>query len=156
MLSILIAAAGLVGQPAPTFSLPDDRGGEVKLASYKGKKPVILAFFPKAFTSGCEKEMIAFGKDKKQFDAAGAQILGISYDDSKKQHEFAVHCAADFPFLSDDGKVAKLYGDEKSFMGFKMAGRRTVVVDKAGVVRFVYDGMPDDEKILADLKTLKK
>ena len=156
ILTTLLVAATLVGQPAPGFTLPDDRGGEVKLASYKGKKPVILAFFPKAFTSGCEKEMIAFGKDKKKFDAAGVQILGISYDDSKKQHDFAIHCAADFPFLSDDGKVAKLYDDEKAMVGFKYAGRRTVVVDKAGVIRFVYDGMPDNAKILADLKTLKK
>ncbi|MDB5098106.1 MAG: peroxiredoxin [Cyanobacteria bacterium RYN_339] len=156
ILMTLLAAAGLVGQPAPTFTLPDDRGGEVKLLAYKGKQAVILAFFPKAFTSGCEKEMITFGKDKKKFDALGAQILGISYDDSKKQHEFAVHCAADFPFLSDDGKVAKLYGDEKAMVGFKYAGRRTVVIDKAGLVRFVYDGMPDNAKILADLKTLKK
>ena len=88
--------------------------------------------------------------------AAGVQILGISYDDSKKQHDFAIHCAADFPFLSDDGKVAKLYDDEKAMVGFKYAGRRTVVVDKAGLIRFVYDGMPDNAKILADLKTLKK
>jgi len=46
------ASAGLVGQPAPGFKLPDDRGGTVQLSSFKGKGPVVLAFFPKAFTPG--------------------------------------------------------------------------------------------------------
>jgi peroxiredoxin len=100
--------------------------------------------------------MQALGRDLPKFKALGAAVLGISYDDPKKQHAFAIHCAAAFPFLSDDGKVARAYDDEKSMVGFKFAGRRTVVVDKAGVVRFVYDGMPDDAKILADLKTLTK
>jgi len=98
--------------------------------------------------------MRALGRDLPKFQALGATVLGISYDDSKKQHDFAIHCAAAFPFLSDDGTVARAYGDEKNMVGFKFAGRRTVVVDKAGVIRFVYDGMPDDPKILADLKTL--
>jgi peroxiredoxin Q/BCP len=52
MLMTLLAAATLVGHPAPGFSLPDDRGGTTKLASFKGKQPVVLAFFPKAFTPG--------------------------------------------------------------------------------------------------------
>lgn len=52
MILTLLAAASLVGQPAPNFTLPDDRGGTVKLSSFKGKQPVVLAFFPKAFTPG--------------------------------------------------------------------------------------------------------
>lgn len=151
-----VPGAELIGKPAPGFTLPDDRGGHVSLASYKGKQPVVLAFFPKAFTPGCEKEMTLMGKDFAKFQALHAQVLGISYDNAKTQHDFATHCAAAFPFLSDDGgHVATAYGDATSTFGFQHAGRRTFVVDRKGVIRFVYDGMPDDAKVLADLATLK-
>lgn len=99
--------------------------------------------------------MTQLGRDLPKFQAKHAQLLGISYDTTKTNHEFAIHCAAVFPFLSDDGTVAAKYGDAKSFAGFKIAGRRTVLVDKQGIVRHVYDGMPDDARILKDLAALK-
>ncbi|HEY9856716.1 MAG TPA: redoxin domain-containing protein [Stenomitos sp.] len=100
--------------------------------------------------------MKGFGRDLPKFQALGAQVLGISYDDQSTQHKFAVHCAADFPFLSDEGgKTAEQYRSAGGMGPFRFAQRRTFVVDRAGVIRFVYDGMPNNEAILKDLGSLK-
>jgi peroxiredoxin len=99
--------------------------------------------------------MKALGRDLPKFTALHTQVLGISYDAVTRNHDFALHCAADFPFLSDDSTVATKYEDAKSFVGFKVAGRRTVLIDRKGLVRRIYDGMPDDDQILKDLAATK-
>jgi peroxiredoxin Q/BCP len=100
--------------------------------------------------------MQGLGRDLPAFKALGAVVLGISYDDAKTQHHFAIHCAANFPFLSDDGgKVAVLYQSNGGFLAFHFAKRRTFLIDGVGVVKKVYNGMPDDARILADLKALE-
>lgn len=99
--------------------------------------------------------MKGFGRDLPRFQALGAQVLGISYDDRRTQQRFAVHCAASFPFLSDEGgKVAEQYRTAGGFGPLRFAQRRTFVVDGAGLVRFVYDGMPDNARILRDLESI--
>jgi peroxiredoxin Q/BCP len=99
--------------------------------------------------------MKGFGRDLSQFQALDAEIFGISYDTPETQHRFAVHCAADFPFLSDSGgKVAKQFEAAGGFGPIKFAKRRTIVIDRQGIIRFIYDGMPDNRRILADLKNL--
>lgn len=100
--------------------------------------------------------MQGLGRDLPKFQALGAEVYGVSYDNSKTQHAFAIHCAANFPFLSDDGHVAARYDSAGSFGPFKIAKRRTFVVDHAGTIRFVYDGVPDDARILRDLATLAR
>ena len=74
--------------------------------------------------------MTALGRDLPKFNQKHTQVLGISYDAVTRNHEFAIHCAANFPFLSDDGSVAARYDDAKSFVGFKMAGRRTILIER--------------------------
>lgn len=146
----------LIGEPAPAFSLPSDRGEEVSLTQFQGKQNVILAFFPKAFTPGCEKEMKAFGKDLSKFQALDTQVLGVSYDTPETLGKFAVHCAADFPFLTDaGGKVAEQYQSAGGMLMVKLPKRRSFLIDKAGIVRQVYDGMPDHARIFQDLEQLE-
>lgn len=150
------ATSGLVGKPAPAFALPSDRGDTVRLADFLGKQNVLLAFFPKAFTPGCSKEMQALGKDLATFKALDTQVLGISYDTPETLGKFAVHCAADFPFLSDEGgKVAEAYDAAGGVLMVKMAKRRAFLIDKSGTIRHVYDGMPDHTRIFKDLEALK-
>lgn len=99
--------------------------------------------------------MKGFGRDLPKFQSLGAQVLGISYDDKDTQHRFAVHCAAPFPFLSDKaGQVAEQYRTAGGIGPFRFAMRRTYVVDADGIIRFVYEGMPNNAKILADLESL--
>lgn len=149
--------APLVGKKAPDFSLPSDRGDQVRLSEYQGKQNVLLAFFPKAFTPGCSKEMQDLGKDLPKFKALSTQVLGVSYDTPETLGKFAVHCAADFPFLSDEGgKIAEQYQSAGGMLMMKMAKRRAFLIDKAGTIRHVYDGMPDHAQVFKDLEALSK
>src|SRR5216110_920710 len=70
-----------VGDNAPDFTLKGVNGKEVKLSRLKGKTTVVLAFYPKAFTGGCTKEMKAYQADIAKFEATGAKVFGISTDD---------------------------------------------------------------------------
>lgn len=99
--------------------------------------------------------MEGLGRDLSKFEALGAQVLAVSYDDPSTQHRFAFHCAANFPFLSDrGGKVAARYDSVGGFGFFHFAKRRTFLIDAHGIVRDIYDGMPDDARILNDLRGL--
>lgn len=101
--------------------------------------------------------MKALGRDLPKFQALGAQVIGISYDDPGTQHKFALHCAAAFPFLSDaGGKVAQKYRTAGGFGPVRFAQRRTFVVDGLGIVRAVHDGMPDHAKLFADLEAIAR
>ncbi|HXE79203.1 MAG TPA: peroxiredoxin [Vicinamibacterales bacterium] len=98
------------GDPAPAFSLPGTDGKTYSLASLKGK-PVVIAWFPKAFTSGCTmecKSMRQAGDKIRQYDVA---YFAASVDDPETNKKFAESLDLDFPILSDPGKeVAKAYG----------------------------------------------
>src|ERR1700737_220503 len=99
--------------------------------------------------------MQGLGRDLPKYAALHTQILGISYDDTATQHKFALHCAAAFPFLTDQGGVvAKAYASNGQFGPFKLPKRRTFLIDRTGLVRHVYEGMPDTARILAALKPL--
>lgn len=101
--------------------------------------------------------MKGFGRDLPKFQALGAQVVGISYDEPSTQHRFAVHCTAAFPFLSDEGgRVAEKYRSAGGMGPFRFATRRTFLVDPEGVIRRVYDGMPDNQRLLADLRDLSR
>src|SRR5580692_2367515 len=77
-----------VGDMAPDFELPSTQGGKVKLSSFRGKKNVVVAFYPAAFTGGCTKEMSAFQANFTKFDGADTQVFGISTDNTPSQAEF--------------------------------------------------------------------
>ncbi len=99
--------------------------------------------------------MKSLGRDLPKFKALGAEVFGISYDEPGTQHKFALHCAANFPFLSDaGGKVAEQYRTAGGFGPLRFAQRRTFIVDAKGIVRFVHDGMPDNAKLLADVEAI--
>src|SRR3978361_243283 len=101
----------LPGRPAPDFELSDQNDVIVRLRQFRGKRPVVLFFYPKDNTTGCTREACGFRDDFPQFQAHGAEVLGISSDDVASHGRFAAKF--DFPFrlLSDaKGKVRKLYG----------------------------------------------
>jgi thioredoxin-dependent peroxiredoxin len=128
-----------VGDRAPDFSLPDQNGKVVKLADYRGKKSVILAFYIRASTPGWAKEIRAYQGDIAKFEAAGAQVLGISLDSQDRNRKFAEETGATFPLLSDTEKqVAKAYG-VLSFTRL-FANRVTFVIDQDGVIRHIDEG----------------
>ncbi|MGC8667341.1 MAG: thioredoxin-dependent thiol peroxidase [Chthonomonadales bacterium] len=131
------------GSLAPDFTLVAHNGKPVVLSSYRGNRIVVLYFYPKAETPGCTVEAKDFRDLYGQFQSAGAEVLGVSPDDVKKQARFAQKHEIPFLLLCDvDHAVADAYGvwKQKSFMGRTYMGveRTTFVIDRDGIVRRVF------------------
>ncbi len=130
----LVLAAGLkVGDKAPDFTLPDSEGKPVTLSRLLAQGPVILAFYPKAFTAGCTKQNSNFRDKYAEVEKKGAQVLGISVDDVATQRKFKAEYKLPYPLLSDTGgKVADQYTGTVPVVGY--ASRSNVVIDQDGTV----------------------
>jgi mycoredoxin-dependent peroxiredoxin len=129
-----------VGDMAPDFEMNSTLGGKVKLSDFRGKKNVVVAFYPAAFTGGCTKEMAGFQESLAKFEGTGAQILAISTDGTPSQAAFAKSLNVTFPMLSDffDRAVSKEYGVLIPQAG--RANRSTFVVDKDGKITSIEQG----------------
>jgi peroxiredoxin Q/BCP len=100
-----------VGDPAPDFALQASDGKEYRLADYRGKQAVVLAWFPRAFTSGCTVECKSLAQNGERIRSYDVSYFMASTDPVDKNAAFAEDTGADFPLLSDpDGAVAKAYG----------------------------------------------
>ena len=149
------------GAAAPPFTLPSDDGGSVSLQSFKGRK-LVLYFYPKDDTSGCTKEAIDFNGLRKQFDKAGATILGVSPDKTASHVKFKAKHGLEIALASDEAKaMLEAYGVwvEKSMYGRKYMGveRTTFLIDGAGVVAKVWNKVKvpgHAEAVLAAAKEL--
>lgn len=129
-----------VGDMAPDFTLPATTGDKVTLSSFRGKTPVVLAFFPAAFSGGCTKEMLAYQANMAKFEGAETKVFGVSGDNTFSQKEFAKQLNVSFPLLSDFAlrKVMADYGVLLPNLG--MANRTTFVIDKNGKIAHIEEG----------------
>ena len=144
-----------IGSNAPEFKLKAYPSGEYSLSQFKGKKNIILAFYPKDDTPGCTTENCAFRDDLSQFNAANTQVFGISCDDIKSHEAFSKKFNFTHPLLSDvDGEVARKYGCYQEQKGY--SSRKLFVIDKQGKIQRVVDGMPSNNEILDFIKALKQ
>ena len=126
-----------VGGAAPDFELPDQHGKLVRLSQFRGKRPVVIYFYPKDDTTGCTIEACGFRDDFEKFQTTGVEILGISDDSTESHGKFVSKYHLPFTLLSDKGgRVRKLFGVKKSFG--VIPGRVTFVIDRAGIVRHVF------------------
>jgi peroxiredoxin Q/BCP len=99
------------GDQAPEFELPDQTGTNRKLSDLLADGPVVLFWYPAAMTTGCTKEACHFRDIAAEFEAVGAQRVGISADGVDKQKQFDDKHDLGYPLLSDEDKtVAKAYG----------------------------------------------
>ena len=150
-----------VGSKAPDFTLMNQDREPVTLSQLKGR-PVVLAFFPAAFSSVCQKEMCTFRDSMSQLDKANAQVLGISTDTFFALKAFQDQQKLNFPLLSDFNKqVIRDYGVfNEDMIGLKGIAKRAVfVIDKDGSVRHrevLEDARnePDYDKVFAALASL--
>jgi peroxiredoxin Q/BCP len=134
--ALFVSAAELkVGDNAPNFELKGSDGKTYQLSDFKGKKPVVIAWFPKAFTGGCTKECKAMkeqGDEIRKYDVA---YFTASVDDAEQNKKFAESLNLDYPILSDPTKeTAKAYGvlNERG-----MANRWTFYIDKNGKIAHI-------------------
>ena len=146
------------GTVAPVFSLPDQNGTPRRLAEWRGRW-VVLYFYPKDDTPGCTTEACSFRDDISLLTELGAQVVGISVDDTASHKIFAEKHRLPFPLLSDTtAEVAKRYGALSDWLVMKIAKRYTFIVDPAGRIAKVYlsvDPSRHSQEIVADLKQLQ-
>jgi len=133
----------VIGKPAPDFTLPASTGETISLRQFKGKKTVILYFYPKDETPGCTKEACEFRDHSAEFEQHSAVVLGISTDNMESHTAFRDKHKLPFPLLSDgDAAVSKLYGvyKLKNLYGKKYMGieRTTFVIDRTGRIAQIY------------------
>jgi glutaredoxin-dependent peroxiredoxin len=129
--------AAEVGSTAPDFTLPNQDREPVTLSAQRGR-PVVLAFFPAAFSSVCQKELCTFRDALTQLNKVNAQVYGISVDTFFALKAFADQQRLPFPLLSDFNKqVIREYGVfNEDMIGLKGIAKRAVfVLDKEGIVR---------------------
>ncbi|KYC36797.1 alkyl hydroperoxide reductase [Scytonema hofmannii PCC 7110] len=129
-----------VGDTAPDFTLPSQNGTPISLKDFRGKRFVILYFYPKDDTPGCTAESCAFRDQYEVFQNAGAEVIGVSGDSPESHQKFATKYQLPFTLLSDKGdQIRKSYGATAAFGLFP--GRVTYVIDKEGIVQYVFDSM---------------
>ena len=156
------AAALPTGAKAPNFTTQGAIAGKpfrLNLAEQLKHGPVVLYFYPKAFTEGCTLEAHAFSEAAKVFKKAGARVIGMSADDLPTLEKFSVEgCRNAFPVATATPEVIKAYD-----VGLKqkpeMTDRTSYVIDRSGKIVFVHSDLDWSEhvaKTLAAVKGLKR
>ena len=146
-----------LGGPAPDFTLRDQFGQDVSLSSYRGRKAVVLFFYPYAFSGVCTGELAGIRQRLDEFLTFDTEVLAISTDPMHALRAFADQDGLNFPLLSDfwpHGEVARSYDvfDERK----GCARRSSYIVDKEGTVRWaVHNGMPDGRDLDEHLTQLR-
>ena len=142
----------VIGKPAPDFTLPSTTGENISLRQYKGKKTVVLYFYPKDETPGCTREACDFRDHSAEFERLNVVVLGISNDGLESHQHFREKHQLPFPLLSDeDAAVSKAFGvyKQKNLYGKKYMGieRTTFVIDRTGRIAQIYPKVKVDGHI---------
>jgi peroxiredoxin len=143
-----------IGDLAPDFELVNQFGEKVLLSSFRGKKNVVLVFFPFAFTGTCTGELCALRDDLSAFQNENIELLAISCDAMFTQKVFAEKEGYNFPLLSDfwpHGAVAMKYGVFNEDRGLALRG--TFIIDKAGIVRWSVINSPAEARKIEDYRS---
>jgi peroxiredoxin Q/BCP len=147
-----------IGDPAPTFELPADTGGTVKLEDLRGKR-VVLYFYPKDDTSGCTTQACGFRDAYPIIEEKNAIVLGVSPDGVKSHQKFKTKYNLPFILLADEEhSVAEAYGvwQEKSMYGKKYMGivRSHFVIDEQGNIADMQVKVKPEESVTQALAAL--
>jgi len=128
-----------IGDKVPHFTAKDNEGNSFDSQNFVGQKPLVIYFYPKDDTQGCTAQACGFRDQYEDFKDLGAEVIGISSDSEKSHKKFAEKYELPFILLSDNDKtIRKMFGVESDFWGL-LPGRTTYVVDKSGVIVYVFD-----------------
>jgi thioredoxin-dependent peroxiredoxin len=166
VIAIGIAFAGLAlaalkpGDPAPDFSTQASLAGkpfDFSLSAALKKGPVVLYFYPAAFTKGCTIEAHEFAEATAQFEAMGASVIGVSHDSIDTLNKFSVsECRNKFAVAADpDRHIMKSY-DAVLWLDPKLANRTSYVISPQGTVLYAYSALSPDEHVQNTLAAVKK
>jgi peroxiredoxin len=173
-ISLPALAALKDGDRAPDFSAPASLAGKEFKFSLKEslkKGPVVVYFYPSAYTQGCNLQAHTFSVNQEKFAAAGASVVGVSLDSIQRLNQFSAdpdYCAGKFPVASDaNGSIAKSYDlTVKQVAGIKdtkgnevdhgFAERTTFVVTPDGKIAATIGGMKPDENVMKALETVQQ
>jgi peroxiredoxin Q/BCP len=159
-LPVPAAAALAVGQNAPDFTVPVALGGKTStfsLAEALKKGPVVLYFYPKAFTSGCTIEANAFAEATPKFEALGATVIGMSNDDIETLKKFSVEaCRNKFAVAADAGARITAQYDAALWAKRDMADRISYVISPEGKIAYVYSSMSPEGHVANTLKAVEE
>jgi peroxiredoxin len=149
-----------VGQPAPEFSLKDQSQQDVKLSDFRGKKRVVLVFYPLDWSPVCTNEHACFVNDMKKFEQLDAQVLGLSVDSTWSHKAYAEKMGITYPLLADfqpRGAVAEKYGMYLEDKG--ITGRAISIIDRDGNIAWHKDYgipvVPDMQEVATALATVR-
>jgi peroxiredoxin len=149
-----------VGAAAPDFALKDQSQKEVKLSDFKGKKNVVMVFYPLDWSPVCTNEHTCLVNDMKRFEQLDAQVLGLSVDSVWSHKAFAEKMGITYPLLADfqpRGAVAEKYGVYLAEKG--ITGRAIAIVDRSGKIAWLknYDipTVPDVKEVSEALAGVK-
>lgn len=128
-----------VGKPAPDFMLRDMNGSMRRLSAMKGRKHLLLTFFPRCFTGNCTQQVVSLQKSLPELKANDVEVWGVSVDPAEGpngQRAFAIKHGLKFPLIPDVGRsLSILYGAAQS--PNQLASRMSVLIDKQGIVRWI-------------------
>ncbi len=147
----------VLNAPAPDFTAMTTDGRQLRLSELRGR-PVVLYFFPKAFTPGCTRQAEQFREIHPEIEASGAVLIGVSTDDHQTQCEFAGSVGSPFPMVGDaNGTIARAY--DVIWPLIKFTQRVTFVIDPEGIIRGIFHhelriGM-HAKNVLASLKAMQ-
>ncbi len=130
-----------IGDTAPDFALQTTTGTTFRLTDQRGKRAIVLYFYPKDDTPGCVAEACSFRDQYEDFQDLGAEVVGVSSDSEASHQQFTDKHQLPFPLLADTGgQVRKLYQVPRALLGI-LPGRVTYVIDKEGVIRYIFNSM---------------
>lgn len=148
-------AAVKVGDPAPGFALKASDGKTYTLSDFAGKKAVVIAWFPKAFTGGCTAECKSLREEGVVGKAPGVAFFAASVDDAETNRKFAESLGLDYPILADPTKeTAKAYGVLNAANG--LASRWTFLIGKDGKIAAIDQTVQPTSHGKAVLEQLQK
>jgi peroxiredoxin len=157
LLTVPALAELKVGDKAPDFTAPATLGGKqftFHLADALKKGPIVVYFYPAAFTKGCTVEAHDFAEAMPRYQALGAQVIGVSHDDIATLDKFSVsECQSKFPVAADaDKHIMKNY-DATMLLGLT-ASRTSYVVTPDGRIAFAYSDLDPDGHVSGTLKAV--